>query len=157
MNLIARREGERVILRTRGGYNWAERYPRIVAAVMVLRVKSIVIDGEVAVQGPCRVSACSGETPMVAWATGFCFKGGWVIMRIAVVVAGVAVSLAAATPASSATRPEASIGGTSDVVGSAGLVVLAQAYHTVVPKHHPMYHHYKHRYREPNPGRGRRR
>ena len=47
--LIARREGERVILRTRGGYDWAERYPRIVAAVMALRVEFIVIDGEVAV------------------------------------------------------------------------------------------------------------
>ena len=47
--LIARREGERVILRTRGGYNWAEWYPRIVASMLSLRVESIVIDGEVAV------------------------------------------------------------------------------------------------------------
>jgi ATP-dependent DNA ligase len=62
VNLIARREGERVILRTRGGYNWAERYPRIVAAVMALRVKSIVIDGEVAVQGPCRGKRLFGVT-----------------------------------------------------------------------------------------------
>jgi ATP-dependent DNA ligase len=46
--LIARRDGERVILRTRGGYNWAERYPRIVTSVLALRVESIVLDGEVA-------------------------------------------------------------------------------------------------------------
>jgi ATP-dependent DNA ligase len=46
--LIARREGGRVTLRTRGGYNWAARYPRIVASVLSLRVGSIVIDGEVA-------------------------------------------------------------------------------------------------------------
>jgi bifunctional non-homologous end joining protein LigD len=46
---MARREGDRVILRTRGGYNWSERYPLIVRSVLALRVDSIVLDGEVAV------------------------------------------------------------------------------------------------------------
>jgi bifunctional non-homologous end joining protein LigD len=46
--LIARRIGERVILRTRGGCNWADRYPQVVNSVLALRVNSIVLDGEVA-------------------------------------------------------------------------------------------------------------
>jgi bifunctional non-homologous end joining protein LigD len=54
--LLAKREGERVTLRTRGGHNWAERYPLIVRAVLALRVDSIVLDGEVAVLDPAGVS-----------------------------------------------------------------------------------------------------
>jgi ATP-dependent DNA ligase len=54
--LIARREGERVILRTRGGHNWAARYPRIIASVLALRVNSIALDGEVACLGADGVS-----------------------------------------------------------------------------------------------------
>jgi bifunctional non-homologous end joining protein LigD len=45
-----------VILRTRGGYNWAERYPVFVRSVLSLRVDSIVLDGEVAVLGANGVS-----------------------------------------------------------------------------------------------------
>jgi ATP-dependent DNA ligase len=45
--LIARRVGERVWLRTRGGFNWVERYPRIVQSVLKLPVKSVALDGEV--------------------------------------------------------------------------------------------------------------
>jgi bifunctional non-homologous end joining protein LigD len=45
--LIARRVDDRVSLYTKGGYNWAARYPRIVAALSLLKVKSVVIDGEV--------------------------------------------------------------------------------------------------------------
>jgi hypothetical protein len=81
-------------------------------------------------------------------------------MRIAVIVAGLTVSLVAATAASSATRPEtsmgvAAVGGTSNepLGGSAGLLVIAEAMHGVVPKHHPMYHHFKHRYRTPTKSR----
>jgi bifunctional non-homologous end joining protein LigD len=44
--LIARRNGDRVRLYTRRGYNWADRYPRILEALRSLRVRSIVIDGE---------------------------------------------------------------------------------------------------------------
>jgi ATP-dependent DNA ligase len=43
--LIARREGESVILRTRGGYNWAGPYPRFISAVLPLRVESMSISG----------------------------------------------------------------------------------------------------------------
>ena len=46
--LIARRVGDRVLLRTRGGFNWADRYPRVVRSVLALRINSIVLDGEVA-------------------------------------------------------------------------------------------------------------
>lgn len=90
-------------------------------------------------------------------------------MRIAVIVAGLAVSVVAATAASSATRPEAGMGvGTSNksLGGTPGLVVIAQdqpMYHHPMHHHpmyhhpmyhhsmyhHPMYHHYKHRLRTP--------
>ena len=44
--LIARCNGDRVRLYTRRGYNWADRYPRVLEALRSLRVRSIVIDGE---------------------------------------------------------------------------------------------------------------
>ena len=42
--LIARRTGDRVRLYTRSGFNWADRYPRIVEALRSLRVRSITIE-----------------------------------------------------------------------------------------------------------------
>ena len=53
--LIARRNGERVRLYTRRGFNWADLYPRIVEALRSLPVRSIVIDGEAVV---CRAGTC---------------------------------------------------------------------------------------------------
>jgi bifunctional non-homologous end joining protein LigD len=44
--LMAWRDGERVRLFTRNGYDWRERYPLIVAAVAALKVRSCLIDGE---------------------------------------------------------------------------------------------------------------
>jgi len=44
--LIARRDGNRIRLFTRHGYDWSRRYPRIVDALASLRVTSIIIDGE---------------------------------------------------------------------------------------------------------------
>jgi bifunctional non-homologous end joining protein LigD len=45
--LIARRQNGRVRLFTRRGYDWTERYPRIVEAVSAIRAGSLTIDGEV--------------------------------------------------------------------------------------------------------------
>jgi bifunctional non-homologous end joining protein LigD len=47
--LMAWREGARVRLFTRNGYDWTDRYPAIVAAVGALKVKSCLIDGEMVV------------------------------------------------------------------------------------------------------------
>jgi bifunctional non-homologous end joining protein LigD len=44
--LIARKQDGRVRLFTRRGYDWTDRYPRIVAAVAAIRASSITIDGE---------------------------------------------------------------------------------------------------------------
>jgi ATP-dependent DNA ligase len=44
------RDGDRVRLITRGGYNWADRYPWIVEALKN-RFKQFVIDGEAVVLG----------------------------------------------------------------------------------------------------------
>jgi bifunctional non-homologous end joining protein LigD len=44
--LIARKLDGRVRLFTRRGYDWTERYPRIVAAVSAIRTSSATIDGE---------------------------------------------------------------------------------------------------------------
>jgi bifunctional non-homologous end joining protein LigD len=44
--LIARKQVGRVRLFTRRGYDWTDRYPRIVEAVAALRASSATIDGE---------------------------------------------------------------------------------------------------------------
>jgi bifunctional non-homologous end joining protein LigD len=44
--LMARRDGNRVRLFTRRGYDWSDKYPRIVDSLLSLRVKSIIVDGE---------------------------------------------------------------------------------------------------------------
>src|SRR6516164_9407549 len=45
------RDGGRVRLITRGGYNWTDRYPWIVEAARKVRQKRFVIDGEAVVLG----------------------------------------------------------------------------------------------------------
>ena len=45
------RDGDRVRLITRGGYNWTDRYPWIVEAALKNRQKRFVIDGEAVVLG----------------------------------------------------------------------------------------------------------
>jgi len=44
--LIVQREGKRVRLLTRRGYDWSDRYPLIVEAALRLRKTSFVIDGD---------------------------------------------------------------------------------------------------------------
>jgi bifunctional non-homologous end joining protein LigD len=45
------RDGDRVRLITRGGYNWTNRYPWIVEAALKNRFRQFVIDGEAVVLG----------------------------------------------------------------------------------------------------------
>jgi bifunctional non-homologous end joining protein LigD len=45
------RDGDRVRLITKGGYNWTDRYPWIVEAALKNRFKRFVIDGEAVVLG----------------------------------------------------------------------------------------------------------
>jgi bifunctional non-homologous end joining protein LigD len=45
------REGDRVRLITRGGYNWSDRYPWIIEAARKIRQKQFVLDGEAVVLG----------------------------------------------------------------------------------------------------------
>ena len=54
--LIVQREGKRVRLLTRRGYDWSDRYPLIVEAALRLRKTSFIIDGEAVVLGPDGVS-----------------------------------------------------------------------------------------------------
>jgi bifunctional non-homologous end joining protein LigD len=51
--LMARRDAVGIGLFTRGGHDWAHRYPLIVQAVSLLQVRSCLIDGEVV--------ACDGD------------------------------------------------------------------------------------------------
>ena len=44
--LIARRDGNRVRLFTRRGYDWSGKYPWIVESLLSLRVRSVIVDGE---------------------------------------------------------------------------------------------------------------
>jgi bifunctional non-homologous end joining protein LigD len=50
--LLVRRDGPRVRCFTRGGYDWADRFPAIVQAASRLRAQSFLIDGEVIVCRP---------------------------------------------------------------------------------------------------------
>jgi bifunctional non-homologous end joining protein LigD len=43
---MARRDSAGIRLLTRNGHNWARRYPLIVEAVNMLKVRSCLIDGE---------------------------------------------------------------------------------------------------------------
>ena len=76
-------------------------------------------------------------------------------MRIAIIVAGLTLSLTAVTAASSATQSLVGTGiAPSDSASKAG-VMMAAASTGMVPKHHPHYHHYKHHYRShPKSGTG---
>ena len=47
--LMVRREGSRVRCFTRGGYDWAARFPAIVQAACRIKAQSFLIDGEVVV------------------------------------------------------------------------------------------------------------
>jgi bifunctional non-homologous end joining protein LigD len=47
--MFARRDGERVRLITRNGFDWAARYPLVVKAVAALKARSCLIDGEITV------------------------------------------------------------------------------------------------------------
>jgi bifunctional non-homologous end joining protein LigD len=50
--LMVRREGSRVRCFTRGGFDWADRFPAIVDAARRLRAHSFLIDGEAVVSRP---------------------------------------------------------------------------------------------------------
>jgi ATP-dependent DNA ligase len=58
--LIVHREGKRVRLLTRRGYDWSGRYPLIIEAALRLRKTSFVIDGEAVVLGPDGISDFEG-------------------------------------------------------------------------------------------------
>jgi ATP-dependent DNA ligase len=49
--LIVRREGKRVRLSTRRGFDWSGRYPRVTEAALKLRARSFVLDGEAVILG----------------------------------------------------------------------------------------------------------
>src|SRR5262245_48744983 len=51
--MLAQRRGNAVRLFTRNGYDWTERYPALVAAMEALKLKSCLIDGEIAVCDEC--------------------------------------------------------------------------------------------------------
>ena len=51
------RDGDRVRLITRGGYNWADRYPWIVETALKNRHQQFVIDGEAVVPDGDGISA----------------------------------------------------------------------------------------------------
>ena len=53
------RDGDRVRLITKGGYNWTDRYPWIVEAALKNRHRQFVIDGEAVVLGVSRSSSAT--------------------------------------------------------------------------------------------------
>jgi ATP-dependent DNA ligase len=59
---ICRREGDRVRVFSRGGYDWTDRVPLIAKALAALRVKSVTLDGEGVKRQP-RRSRSSSSPP----------------------------------------------------------------------------------------------
>jgi bifunctional non-homologous end joining protein LigD len=49
--LIVSRDGDRVRLYTRNGYDWTSRYPLIVEAARRIRTKQFILDGEAVLLG----------------------------------------------------------------------------------------------------------
>src|SRR5580693_2642994 len=47
--LMVRRDGDRVRCYTRNGHDWADRFPAIVAAALLIKATSFLIDGEVVI------------------------------------------------------------------------------------------------------------
>src|SRR5689334_22324963 len=58
--LIVRRDGDRVRLFTRNGYDWTSRYPLIVEAARRIRTKQFVLDGEAVLLGVDGISDFDG-------------------------------------------------------------------------------------------------
>ena len=58
--LIVQREGKRVRLFTRNGYDWSDRYPMIVEAALRNRCTSFVVDGEAVPLGVDGISDFNG-------------------------------------------------------------------------------------------------
>src|ERR1700724_470438 len=58
--LIVRREGKRVRLFTRNGYDWTDRYPLIAEAALRNRSSSFVVDGEAVLLGVDGISDFNG-------------------------------------------------------------------------------------------------
>jgi bifunctional non-homologous end joining protein LigD len=58
--LIVSRDGDRVRLYTRNGYDWTSRYPLIVEAVRRIRTKQFVLDGEAVLLGVNGISDFDG-------------------------------------------------------------------------------------------------
>jgi ATP-dependent DNA ligase len=54
--LLVRRDGDRVRLFTRRGYDWTKKYPWIVEAARKLKIRSFLIDGEAVFYGPDGIS-----------------------------------------------------------------------------------------------------
>jgi bifunctional non-homologous end joining protein LigD len=54
VRLIVQRDGDRVRLFTRNGYDWTSRYPLIVEAARRIRTSQFVIDGEAEVRSHAR-------------------------------------------------------------------------------------------------------
>jgi ATP-dependent DNA ligase len=58
--LIVQRDGDRVRLFTRNGYDWTKRYPLIVEAACRIKTKQFVIDGEAVLLGVDGISDFDG-------------------------------------------------------------------------------------------------
>jgi ATP-dependent DNA ligase len=75
--LMVQREGKRVRLFTRRGYDWSDRYPLITQAALRLRKTSFVIDGEAVVLRPDGISDFDALHGVLA-----CFRPQWPTLNL---------------------------------------------------------------------------
>jgi bifunctional non-homologous end joining protein LigD len=65
--LVARRDAARVRLFARNGHDWTARFPSVVEAVGALKIKSCIIDGEIAVCRPDNGVTCFNSLRSGRW------------------------------------------------------------------------------------------
>jgi len=65
--MIARRDAPRVRLFTRNGHDWTARFPAVVEAIGALKIKSCIIDGEIAVCRPGNGVTCFNSLRSGGW------------------------------------------------------------------------------------------
>jgi bifunctional non-homologous end joining protein LigD len=133
--LICRVENGNVVLRTRAGNDWTERFPHIAAAAAALPVKQAMLDGEVVVLSPQGISdfqalqnmiSRQGDADLLYYAFDLPYCGGYDLTEVPLIERKALLSrLINTLPAGGPIRY-------SDHIQGDGQNVMAHACHSIV-------------------------